>query len=311
MRWNLAMGAASLALIPLIVALAPSHVPVACLLLEGGSRTKLVTFLGLLAAFSMGSAVVRRRPNPLITGFLLLALPYASNSLHCVAVESIGVPPSSEFFVFNGRVLEGDSPLHTHMGKAALAWALGHVHGTPTCNIHCGASLAKVYPTHVLVAELVVVSLSALLGVLNTRDPLSCLASSLLVLSSIDGGALSLPYVHGSWLLALKYVREPELMITFLWFAVLSPYCKLVLGTLLTHEHYGDRWDSIHLRVLTGSLDGPLQSLGGARRDGYYVLPVRSCAEWKEFLRNLEELLRRSKVQWAAFCTSPNIAVYL
>ncbi|AAM02192.1 hypothetical protein [Methanopyrus kandleri] len=310
MRWNLTVGVTALALILLVTALAPSYIPAACLLLEGGSRPKLVAFLGLLTAFSLGSAVVRKRPDPLITSLLLLVLPFTSNLLHCVAAKSIGVPPGSEFFVFNGRVLEGDSPLHTHIGKAALTWALERVCRI-SLYIHCGMSLVETYPTYVLAAEFVVVSLSVLLGVFNTRDPLSCLASSLLVLSSIDGGAFSLPYVHGSWLLALRYVREPELMIILLWFAALSPYCKLVLGTLLTHAYYGERWDSVRLQVLAGPLDGPLKSLGGVRCDGYYVLPVRSCAEWKEFLRNLEDSLRRSKVRWVAFCTFPNMAMYL
>ncbi|WP_457620018.1 hypothetical protein [Methanopyrus sp.] len=310
MRWNLTVGITALTLVLLVIVLAPPYVPAACLLLEGGSRPKLVAFLGLLAMFSLGSAVVRKRPDPFITSLLLLVLPFVSNLLHCVATKSIGVPPGSEFFVFNGRILEGDSPLHTHVGKAALTWAFEHVCGV-SLHVHCGMSLAEVYPTYVLTAEFVVVSLSVLLGVLNARDPLSCLASSLLVLSSIDGGAFSLPYVHGSWLLALRYLREPKLMIMLLWFAALSPYCKLVLGTLLTHAYYGDRWDSVHLQVLAGPLDGPLRSLGGVRCDGYYVLPVRSCSEWKEFLRNLEDSLRRSKVRWAAFCTFPNMAVYL
>ncbi|WP_456454851.1 hypothetical protein [Methanopyrus sp.] len=310
MRWNMAVGITALTLILLVTALAPSYVPAACLLLEGGSRSKLIAFLGLLSMLSVGSVVVRKRPDPLVTSLLLLALPFISNLLHCVAAKSIGVPPGSEFFVFNGRVLEGDSPLHTHLGKAALTWALERVCRIPLY-IHCGMSLVETYPTYVLAAEFVVVSLSILLGVFNTRDPLSCLASSLLVLSSIDGGAFSLPYVHGSWMLALRYVREPELMIVLLWFAVLSPYCKLVLGTLLTHTYYGDRWDYVRLQVLSGSLDGPLKSLGGVRCDGYYILPVRSCAEWKEFLRDLEDSLLRSNVRWVAFCTFPNMAIYV
>ncbi len=310
MRWNLTVGITALTLIILVTVLAPSYIPTACLLLEGGSRPKLVTFLGLLAMFSLGSAIVRKRPNPFITSISLLILPFISNLLHCVAAKSIGIPPTSEFFVFNGRILEGDSFLHTHLGKAALIWTFKHICGIPPY-VHCGTSLMEVYPTCVLAAEFVVVSLSILLGVCNTRDPLSCLASSLLVLSSIDGGAFSLPYVHGSWLLALRYLRKPKLMIILLWFAALSPYCKLVLGTLLTHAYYGDRWDSVRLRVLEGPLDGPLKSFGGVRHDGYYVLPVRNCTEWKEFLRNLESSLRRLKVRWAAFCTFPNVAIYL
>ncbi len=299
-------AAASAAALVLVMLWGPDYLAPAALILEGGSKPKVVAFL-LLMTLTSAAAILLRLPDRRWE-LALLILPFLSNALHCVGVSLSGLPTTVEVFVFDGTKLEGDSPFHTHVGKSAVSTVLPS--SAEPVSAHSGRSLCRVYPASVRAAELAVVTTSVVLAAAASRGPVTCFAGSLLAMSTVDGGGFSLPYINGCWLMALTEAARGGKVesATFGLAALLSPYAKMVLGTEVTARYYGSRWDRIH--VIPVNVPKPVLTEAGARPLGPGVYAIRArdrCA----FLRGLERGLRERRCRWAEVLLVPNIGAHL
>ncbi|MEO2240745.1 MAG: hypothetical protein ABGY09_01600 [Euryarchaeota archaeon] len=305
MRGRVLTAAASLTLLALLIPYGPDYLGPAALLLEGGSKSKVASFLLVVATISLLSAIVKVPDRPALRAAVLL-LPFLSNALHCVGALISGFPPDVEIFTFDGVKLEGDSPFHTHLGKSAVSSVLPLAPST----VHSGLSLCRLYPAPIRAVELAVVVTSLTTAAAVGRGPITCLAGALLTMSTVDGGGFSLPYVHGCWIMAVSEALRGRTVssLTFGLAAVLSPYAKLVLGTVVTSRYYGSRWD----RILLVRLSGPKSALirAGARpiRDDLYAIDARDRGT---YLRRLEAELRREGCGRQEVLMFPNIYPYL